>query len=69
MTVLGVDALSALRLNYTETADDVWHHSAFHVQGLHADSTRTLLACLAEAAGATDAGPVGVGLQGLQRNR
>jgi len=64
MSVLGTDALSALRFNYTETADDVWRHSAFHVDAIHAGSARILLDCLAEAAGERDGSPIGVVLQG-----
>ncbi|MCK2216673.1 DUF87 domain-containing protein [Actinomadura sp. ATCC 31491] len=62
--VLGVDALAALRINYTESADDVWRPSAFHVEGLHPDPARALLAALAETAATPDASPIGVVLQG-----
>ncbi|MEV1173731.1 ATP-binding protein [Nonomuraea sp. NPDC049784] len=60
MSILGTDALSALRFNYTESADDVWRRSAFHVDGLHSASTKVVLDGLAEAATEPGASPVGV---------
>ncbi|MFC5824516.1 ATP-binding protein [Nonomuraea insulae] len=60
----GVQDLAALSFNYTESADDVWQHSDYHVEGLHGASTRILLDGLAEAAGRGDASPIGVVIQG-----
>ncbi|MFI6635112.1 helicase HerA domain-containing protein [Nonomuraea fuscirosea] len=60
----GVHDLAALSFNYTESADDVWHRSDYHVEGLHGASTRIVLDGLAEAAGRPDASPIGVVVQG-----
>jgi hypothetical protein len=60
----GVQDLAALSFNYTESADDVWRRSDYHVEGLHGASTRIVLDGLAEAAGRPDASPIGVVVQG-----
>ncbi|GAA1677747.1 DUF87 domain-containing protein [Nonomuraea maheshkhaliensis] len=60
----GVHDLAALSFNYTESADDVWRRSDYHVEGLHGASTRIVLDGLAEAAGRPDASPIGVVVQG-----
>ncbi|GAA2850592.1 helicase HerA domain-containing protein [Nonomuraea rubra] len=56
--------LAALTFNYTESADDVWRHSEYHVEGLHGAATRILRDGLAEAAHRPDASPIGVVVQG-----
>ncbi|GGT23546.1 ATP-binding protein [Nonomuraea spiralis] len=60
----GVADLAALTFNYTEGADDVWHRSPFHVEGLHGASTKILLDGLAQATHRPDASPIGVVVQG-----
>ncbi|MEV5888725.1 ATP-binding protein [Nonomuraea fuscirosea] len=60
----GVHDLAALSFNYTESADDVWRRSDYHVEGLHGASTRIVLDGLAEAMGRPDASPIGVVVQG-----
>ncbi|TYB63965.1 ATP-binding protein [Nonomuraea sp. PA05] len=60
----GVPDLAALTFNYTESADDVWRRSAYHVAGLHGASTRILRDGLAEAAHRPEASPIGVVIQG-----
>ncbi|GAA2211955.1 hypothetical protein GCM10009850_074160 [Nonomuraea monospora] len=60
----GVPDLAALTFNYTESADDVWRRSAYHVAGLHGASTRILRDGLAEAAHRPETSPIGVVIQG-----
>ncbi|MBF8185187.1 DUF87 domain-containing protein [Nonomuraea sp. K274] len=64
MTGADVQDLAALTFNYTESADDVWRPSAYHVEGLHGPATNIVLDGLAEAASRPDASPVGVVVQG-----
>ncbi|MGW4644731.1 ATP-binding protein [Sphaerisporangium sp. NPDC004334] len=57
-------ALAAIRFNWAEVPDDVWHPSRFHVEGLHRATTQMLLDGLAEAGESVDASPIGVVMQG-----
>ncbi|MEV4807566.1 DUF87 domain-containing protein [Nonomuraea sp. NPDC049421] len=60
----GAQDLAALSFNYTESADDVWRRSEYHVEGLHGASAQIVLDGLAEAAGRADGSPIGVVVQG-----
>ncbi|MDH2427259.1 DUF87 domain-containing protein [Sphaerisporangium sp. TRM90804] len=57
-------ALEALRFNYAQVPDDVWHPPQFHVESLHRDTARMILAGLAEAHDSRAASPIGVVVQG-----
>lgn len=56
-------ALSALRLNWAPTPDDVWRHWEFHVDDLNRAVADLVLDGVAEAAQSSD-NPIGVALQG-----
>ncbi|XVQ84119.1 helicase HerA domain-containing protein [Microbispora siamensis] len=64
MTSDELDALRALRFNYTRVADDVWRPLPFHVEGLHRDAAQVILNGLLEAEESVAASPIGVAVQG-----
>ncbi|MGI5155309.1 helicase HerA domain-containing protein [Microbispora sp. CA-102843] len=64
MTSDELDALRALRFNYTRVADDVWRPLPFHVEGLHRDAAQVILNGLLEAEESVAASPIGVAIQG-----
>ncbi len=64
MTSDELDALRALRFNYTRVADDVWRPLPFHVEGLHRDAAQVILDGLLEAEESVAASPIGVAIQG-----
>ncbi|WP_436528746.1 helicase HerA domain-containing protein [Actinoplanes sp. HUAS TT8] len=55
-------ALTALRLSWAPTPDDVWRQPPYHVDGLHRDVVDLVLDGVAEAKG--DENPIGIALQG-----
>ncbi|GLY06919.1 ATP-binding protein [Actinoplanes sp. NBRC 101535] len=57
-------ALSALRLNWAPTPDDVWRSAPFHVDGLQRDVMRTVLDGVHEARDTTESSPIGVAILG-----
>ncbi|MFG1822797.1 helicase HerA domain-containing protein [Microbispora bryophytorum] len=64
MTSDELDALRALRFNYTRVADDVWRPLPFHVEGIHRDAAQVILDGLLEAEESVAASPIGVAIQG-----
>ncbi|WP_158168657.1 helicase HerA domain-containing protein [Mycolicibacterium smegmatis] len=59
------EALSALRLTWAPTADDLWHsQGALHVPGLHERAMTDVLAAFDDAARETDSSPLGVVVRG-----
>ncbi|OPG11426.1 hypothetical protein B1L11_20610 [Microbispora sp. GKU 823] len=64
MTSDELDALRALRFNYTRVADDVWRPLPFHVEGMHRDAAQVILDGLLEAEESVAASPIGVAIQG-----
>ncbi|MEV7804388.1 DUF87 domain-containing protein [Microbispora sp. NPDC088329] len=64
MTSDELNALRALRFNYTRVADDVWRPLPFHVEGLHQDTSQVILNGLMEAEESDAASPIGVVIQG-----
>ncbi|MEU7914115.1 helicase HerA domain-containing protein [Microbispora bryophytorum] len=64
MTSDELDALRALRFNYTRVADDVWRPLPFHVEGIHRDAAQIILDGLLEAEESVAASPIGVAIQG-----
>ncbi|MEU8175857.1 DUF87 domain-containing protein [Microbispora hainanensis] len=64
MTSDELDALRALRFNYTRVADDVWRPLPFHVEGLHRNAAHVILDGLLEAEESAAASPIGVAIQG-----
>jgi hypothetical protein len=55
-------ALTALRLSWAPTPDDVWRQPPYHVEGLHRDVVDLVLDGVAEAKG--EENPIGIALQG-----
>ncbi len=64
MTSAELDALRALRFNYTRVADDVWRPLPFHVEGIHRETAQVILDGLLEAEESVAASPIGVAIQG-----
>ncbi|MBU9765254.1 DUF87 domain-containing protein [Mycobacterium sp. TNTM28] len=59
------EALSALRLTWAPTADDLWHsQGALHVRGLHDRAMADVLAAFGDAGRETDSSPLGVVVRG-----
>lgn len=59
------EALSALRLTWAPTADDLWHsQGALHVPGLHERAMADVLAAFDDASRETDSSPLGVVVRG-----
>lgn len=59
------EALSALRLTWAPTADDLWHsQGALHVPGLHERAMSDVLAAFDDAAREADSSPLGVVVRG-----
>ncbi|MDT3440944.1 helicase HerA domain-containing protein [Pseudofrankia sp. BMG5.37] len=58
------DAFAALNLNWIRTADGVWTPSPVHVDGLHADTVRSLLDAIRDAAASPEDNPPGLVVQG-----
>ncbi|MBP2703037.1 DUF87 domain-containing protein [Microbispora sp. RL4-1S] len=56
--------LAALRFNYAQVADDVWHPSPFHVESLHRHAVGDILDGLIEAEESLGGSPIGLVLQG-----
>jgi DNA helicase HerA-like ATPase len=56
-------ALSALRLSWAPTPDDVWRSSPYHVDGLHTDLLALVMEGVDEAA-RNEESPMGLALQG-----
>lgn len=61
-----LNALAALRFNYAQSAADVWHPLAFHVESLHRRTAQVILGGLIEAEESTEASPIGTVLVGQQ---
>ncbi|GIH72886.1 ATPase [Sphaerimonospora thailandensis] len=59
-----LNALRALRFNYTQGTDDVWQPSPFHVDTLHRPTAQIILNGLIEAEESAAASPIGVVVQG-----
>ncbi|HEY0453500.1 helicase HerA domain-containing protein [Actinophytocola sp.] len=57
-------ALSAVRFNWAWTPDDVWGQSPFHVEGMHAEVERVVLAGVRDAKVSAKGSPIGLVLQG-----
>ncbi|OLF08248.1 helicase HerA domain-containing protein [Actinophytocola xanthii] len=57
-------ALEALRFNWAWTPDDVWGETGYHVEGMHAEVDREVLAGLRDAAASRGASPIGLVLRG-----
>lgn len=57
-------ALSALRFDSVSSSDDVWSPSPFHVEGLHHDAERLVLAGIADTTVSNGASPLGIVIQG-----
>ena len=57
-------ALAALRFNFAETPDDVWHTPKSHVDGLHERAEHRIASGIAEAEASTGPSPIGLVLQG-----
>jgi DNA helicase HerA-like ATPase len=55
-------ALTALRLSWAPTPDDIWRQPPYHVEGLHRDVVDLVLDGVAEAQG--EENPIGIALQG-----
>ncbi|MGV0746349.1 helicase HerA domain-containing protein [Mycolicibacterium sp. XJ870] len=59
------EALSALRLTWAPTADDLWHsQGALHVSGLHDRPMADVMAAFGDAAREADSSPLGVVVRG-----
>lgn len=59
------EALSALRLTWAPTADDLWHsQGALHVRGLHDRPMADVMAAFGDAVRETDSSPLGVVVRG-----
>lgn len=59
------EALSALRLTWAPTADDLWHsQGALHVRGLHDRAMSDVMAAFGDAERETDSSPLGVVVRG-----
>lgn len=58
------EAFAALNLNWIRTADGVWTPSPVHVNGLHADTVRSLLDAIRDAAASPEDNPPGLVVQG-----
>ncbi|MEX3651042.1 ATP-binding protein, partial [Mycolicibacterium porcinum] len=59
------EALSALRLTWAPTADDLWHsQGALHVRGLHDRPMADVMAAFGDAERETDSSPLGVVVRG-----
>lgn len=59
------EALSALRLTWAPTADDLWHsQGALHVSGLHERPIADVLAAFGDAEREPDSSPLGVVVRG-----
>ncbi|KWX22393.1 ATPase AAA [Mycolicibacterium wolinskyi] len=59
------EALSALRLTWAPTADDLWHsQGALHVGGLHDRPMADVMAAFGDAARDADSSPLGVVVRG-----
>ncbi|MCM3921174.1 DUF87 domain-containing protein [Frankia sp. AiPs1] len=56
-----LDALAAIRLDWVHSLEDVWRSSSVHVDGLHTEPRRRILAALTEA---DTRKPLGVVVQG-----
>lgn len=57
-------ALAAVQFNWAVTPDDIWSPAEHHVEGLHANVIRTVMASVAAARGSTGASPIGIALEG-----
>jgi hypothetical protein len=57
-------ALEALRFNWTWTSDDVWEDSPFHVEGMHVEVDREVLAGLRDAKASKRGSPIGLVVRG-----
>jgi hypothetical protein len=57
-------ALEALRFNWAWAPDDVWNDTQFHVDGMHADVDRDVLAGLHDATMNEQASPIGLVVRG-----
>ncbi|MCT2587009.1 helicase HerA domain-containing protein [Actinophytocola gossypii] len=64
MSELQQRALSALRFNWAWTPDDVWGASRYHVEGMHAEVEREVLASLRDARASSRGSPIGLALRG-----
>lgn len=59
------EALSALRLTWAPTADDLWHsQGSLHVRGLHDRPMADVMAAFGDAERETDSSPLGVVVRG-----
>lgn len=57
-------ALAAIRINFAETPDDVWHSPASHVDGLHVKAEYRIQAGIQDARTSIGPSPIGLVLQG-----
>ncbi|NKE62873.1 ATP-binding protein [Lentzea sp. PSKA42] len=57
-------ALAALRFNWALTPDDVWGGAQFHVEGLHTEVEKAVVAGLEDAQRSTGSSPIGLVIQG-----
>lgn len=57
-------ALEALRFNWAWTPDDVWGDTRFHVEGMHVEVDREVLAGLRDATRSERGSPIGLVLRG-----
>jgi hypothetical protein len=57
-------ALESLRFNWTWTSDDVWGDSRFHVEGMHVEVDREVLAGLRDAKTSKRGSPIGLVVRG-----
>ena len=58
-----LEALGSVTFDWAPTPDDVWQHSAYHVDGMHGNAARTVLSGIA-AIERGSASPMGIAIQG-----
>src|SRR5438874_5255964 len=62
-------ALEVLRFNWAWTSDDVWSDTRFHVEGMHAEVEREVLAGLRDAKRSDRRSPIGLVLRDRKSTR
>lgn len=58
------EALSALRLNFVMSLDDIWHAQSSHIGGLHEHALADVMAAFGDAEREPDSKPLGVVIRG-----
>lgn len=58
------EALSALRLNFVMSLDDIWHSQGAHISGLHEDALADVMAAFGDAEREPESKPLGVVVRG-----